>query len=191
MYNLLAALRAIAILISPFMPQTAQKILRQIGVGDEEKLDFESLLKWETMHAGNPLTRDGSLFPRVEKGKEKMTSTEETKAVVDLKPEIEYEDFAKVDLRVAKILEAQMVPKSNKLVQLKIDIGEERTVVAGIGKEYKPEELVGKKIVIVANLKPVKLMGVESRGMLLATDTEEGLTTLAFDREAKTGAKIR
>ncbi|MEN6622271.1 MAG: methionine--tRNA ligase, partial [Smithella sp.] len=190
MYNLLAALRAIAILISPFIPQTAQKILRQIGVGNEEKLDLESLLKWETMHAGNPLIREGSLFPRVEKGKE-MTSTGETKAVVDLKPEIEYEDFAKVDLRVAKILEAQMVPKSNKLVQLKVDIGEERTVVAGIGKEYKPEELVGKKIVIVANLKPVKLMGVESRGMLLATDTEEGLTTLAFDREAKTGAKIR
>lgn len=191
MYNLLAALRAIAILISPFMPQTSQKILGQIGVGDEEKLDLESLLKWETMHAGNSLTREGSLFPRVEKGKEKMTSTEETKAVIDLKPEIEYEDFAKVDLRVAEILEAKMVPKSNKLVQLKVDIGEERTVVAGIGKEYKPEELVGKKIVIVANLKPVKLMGVESRGMLLATDATEGLTTLAFDRDAKTGAKIR
>ncbi len=190
MYNLLAALRAVAILISPFMPQTAQKILRQIGAGDEEKLDLDSLLKWETMHAGNPLIREGSLFPRVEKGKE-MTSTVETKTVVDLKPEIDYEDFTKVDLRVAKILEAQMVPKSNKLVQLKVDIGEERTVVAGIGKEYKPEELVGKKIVIVANLKPVKLMGVESRGMLLATDTAEGLTTLAFDREPKTGAKIR
>lgn len=190
MYNLLAALRAIAILISPFMPQTAQKILRQIGVGDEEKFDLESLLKWETMRAGNPLTREGSLFPRVEKGKS-MTSTDETKAVVDLKPEIDYEEFTKVDLRVAKILEAQMVPKSNKLVQLKVDIGEERTIVAGIGKDYKPEELVGKKIVIVANLKPAKLMGVESRGMLLATDTAEGLTTLAFDREAKTGAKIR
>jgi methionyl-tRNA synthetase len=108
-----------------------------------------------------------------------------------LKPEIDYEEFAKVDLRVATILAAQMVPKSNKLIQLTIDIGEQRTIVAGIGKDYKPEEMIGKKIVIVANLKPAKLMGVESRGMLLATDTTDGLTVLAFDREAKTGAKIR
>lgn len=190
MYNLLAALRAVSILISPFMPQTARKILRQIGVGDQEKLNLDSTLDWGTMRAGNPLTRGESLFPRVEKDK-KMTTTEQEKPAIDLKPEIDYDDFAKVDLRVATILEAQMVPKSNKLVKLKVDIGEERTIVAGIGKDYKPEELVGKKIVVVANLKPAKLMGVESRGMLLATDTADSLTVLAFDREAKTGAKIR
>ncbi|NTW06368.1 MAG: methionine--tRNA ligase [Syntrophaceae bacterium] len=190
MYNLLASLRAIAVLISPFMPQTAQKILMQIGAGDSEKLDLGGLLDWGTLRAGNPLTRGESLFPRIEKDK-KMTTTEQEKSAIDLKPEIDYDHFAKVDLRVATILEAQMVPKSNKLIQLKVDIGEERTIVAGIGKDYKPEELVGKKIVIVANLKPAKLMGVESRGMLLATDTAEGLTVLAFDREPKTGAKIR
>jgi methionyl-tRNA synthetase len=190
MYNLLAALRAIAVLISPFMPQAAQKILLQIGANDQEKLDLEGTLDWGTMRAGNPLTRGESLFPRVEKER-KMTSTEQEKPAIDLKPEIDYDDFTKVDLRVATILEAQMVPKSNKLIKLKVDIGEERTIVAGIGKDYKPEELIGKKIVIVANLKPAKLMGVESRGMLLATDTAEGLTVLAFDREAKTGAKIR
>jgi len=190
MYNLLASLRAVAVLISPFMPQTAQKILLQIGAGDSEKLDLSGLLDWGTLRAGNPLTRGESLFPRIEKDK-KMTTTGQEKPAIDLKPEIEYDHFAQVDLRVATILEAQMVPKSNKLVKLKVDIGEERTIVAGIGKDYKPEELVGKKIVIVANLKPAKLMGVESRGMLLATDTAEGLTVLAFDREPKTGAKIR
>lgn len=190
MYNLLAALRAVAILISPFMPQTARKILQQIGVGDQEKLNLDGTLDWGTMCAGNPLTRGESLFPRVEKDK-KMTTTEQEKPAIDLKPEIDYDDFAKVDLRVATILEAQMVPKSNKLIKLKVDIGEERTIVAGIGKDYKPEELIGKKIVVVANLKPAKLMGVESRGMLLATDTADSLTVLAFDREAKTGAKIR
>ncbi len=190
MYNLLASLRAVAVLISPFMPQTAQKILLQIGTGDSEKLDLSGLLDWGTLRAGNPLTRGESLFPRIEKDK-KMTTTGQEKPAIDLKPEIEYDHFAQVDLRVATILEAQMVPKSNKLVKLKVDIGEERTIVAGIGKDYKPEELVGKKIVIVANLKPAKLMGVESRGMLLATDTAEGLTVLAFDREPKTGAKIR
>jgi methionyl-tRNA synthetase len=190
MYNLLAALRAIAVLISPFMPQTAEKILQQIGAGNTEKLDLASVLNWGSLCAGNPLTRGESLFPRIEKEKE-MTATEKEKTTLDLKPEIEYETFSQVDLRVAKILEAQLVPKSNKLVQLTIDIGEVRTIVAGIGKDYKPEELVGKKIVIVANLKPAKLMGVESRGMLLATDTEGGLTVLGFDREPKTGAKVR
>ncbi|MCG2740716.1 MAG: methionine--tRNA ligase subunit beta [Syntrophaceae bacterium] len=108
-----------------------------------------------------------------------------------IKPEIAYEEFEKVDLRAAKVLAAEMVPKSNKLIRLTVEIDGERQIVAGIGKDYKPAELVGKTIVVVANLKPAKLMGVESRGMLLATDTEEGLTVLGFDRPPKTGAKIR
>jgi methionyl-tRNA synthetase len=190
MYNLLAALRAIAILISPFMPQTAQKILGQIGVAEKEKLDLACVLKWDSLSAGNTLTRGESLFPRIEKEKERP-ATEKEKTTIDLKPEIDYEEFAKFDLRVATVLEAQMVPKSNKLIKMKIDIGEERTIVAGIGKDYRPEEMIGKKIVIVANLKPAKLMGIESRGMLLATDTDSGLTVLGFDRAAKTGSKIR
>ena len=189
MYNLLAALRATAILISPFMPGTARKILQQIGIEENQKLDLAGVRDWGSLKTGNPLTRGESLFPRIEKDKEKPAPVKA--AAIDLKPEIDYDDFAKVDLRVATILAAQMVPKSNKLVQLKIDIGEERTIVAGIGKDYKPEDLIGKQIVIVANLKPAKLMGVESRGMLLATDTAEGLTILAFDRKPKTGAKIR
>jgi methionyl-tRNA synthetase len=190
MYNLLAALRAIAILISPFMPQTAQKILGQIGVAEKEKLDLACVLKWDSLSVGNTLTRGESLFPRIEKEKE-MPATQKEKTAIDLKPEINYEEFAKVDLRVATVLEAQMVPKSNKLIKMKIDIGEERTIVAGIGKDYRPEEMIGKKIVIVANLKPAKLMGIESRGMLLATDTDSGLTVLGFDLAAKTGSKIR
>jgi len=97
----------------------------------------------------------------------------------------------KVDLRTAKVLAAEMVPKSNKLIRLTVEIDGERQIVAGIGKDYKPADLVGKTIIVVANLKPAKLMGVESRGMLLATDTEEGLTILGFDRPPKTGARIR
>ncbi len=190
MYNLLASLRAIAILISPFMPGTASKILQQIGVADNQKLSLADVRQWSSLPAGSPLTRGESLFPRIEKEKEKPAPVKD-KTTIDLKPEIDYDDFAKADLRVATILEAKMVPKSTKLVQLKVDIGEERTIVAGIGKDYVPAELIGKKIVIVANLKPAKLMGVESRGMLLATDTFDGLTVLAFDREPKTGAKIR
>jgi methionyl-tRNA synthetase len=92
---------------------------------------------------------------------------------------------------VAKVLAAEAVPKSSKLLKLKIDVGEERTIVAGMGKDYKPEEIVGKSIVVVVNLKPTKLMGVESHGMLLATDTEAGLALVSFDRDPKTGAKVR
>ena len=189
MYNLLVALRVIAILLKPFMPQTAEKILRQIGV-DESNLNMASIKKGDMLKAGSPLTRGESLFPRIVQEKENRTQ-EKKASMIDLKPEIDYEEFAKVDLRVAKILAAEPVPKSNKLLKLTVDIGEERTIVAGVGKDYTPAELIGKKIVIVANLKPVKLMGVESYGMLLATDTDKGLTVLTFDREAKTGAKIR
>jgi methionyl-tRNA synthetase len=190
MGNLLTALKTIAVLISPFMPQTAQNILQQIGAGNTQKLLLADIRQWTALPAGNPLTRGESLFPRIEKEKEKSAASEQTVAI-DQKPEIDYEDFARVDLRVAEILAAEAVPKSNKLVKLRVNIGEERTIVAGIGKDYNPADLVGKKIVIVANLKPAKLMGVESRGMLLATDAEEGLTLLSFDRKARTGAKIR
>lgn len=189
MYRLLEALRAIAILISPFMPQAAEKILSQIGLELSQKFDLDVIRKNETLPAGRALIRGESLFPRV--SAEKEATTQPKKADIELKPEIEYDEFAKVDLRVAKILAAELVPKSNKLVKLRIDIGEERSIVAGIGKDYKPEELVGKSIIVVANLKPAKLMGVESHGMLLATDGVVGLTLLGFDREPKTGAKVR
>jgi methionyl-tRNA synthetase len=172
------------------MPQTAEKILRQIGVDESSALDLASIHKKDVLTAGSPLIRGESLFPRISQEKDGHSSEKKIPAT-DLKPEIDYEEFAKVDLRVGKILAAEAVPKSNKLLKLKIDIGEERTIVAGIGKDYSPAELVGRKIVIVANLKPAKLMGVESHGMLLATDTGKGLTVLTFDREAKTGAKIR
>jgi methionyl-tRNA synthetase len=191
-YNLLEALRAIAILLIPFMPQTAEKILCQIGVSESKTLSLDNILKDDALAAGSPLTRGESLFPRISQEKESK-APEKKPSVVDLKPEIDYEEFSKIDLRVAKILAAEAVPKSNKLIKLRVDIGEERTIVAGIGKDYKPEELIGRQILVVANLKPVKLMGVESYGMLLATDTDtdKGLTVLTFDRKAKTGAKIR
>ena len=189
MYRLLEALRAVAILISPFMPQAAEKILSQIGLDSSQKFDLDVIRQNDILPAGSALIRGESLFPRV--SAEKEAPPQPKKAAIDLKPEIEYDDFAKADLRVAKILAAEAVPKSNKLVKLRIDIGEERTIVAGIGKDYKPEELIGKSIIVVANLKPAKLMGVESHGMLLATDGVAGLTLIGFDREPKTGAKVR
>ncbi|HNV56942.1 MAG: methionine--tRNA ligase [Smithella sp.] len=188
MYRLLEVLRSVAILIAPFMPQASEKILGSLGLEETAKFNLDTIRRGEPLPAGAALSRGESLFPRVSAEKE---APPPKKPAVELKPEIDYDEFSKVDLRVAKILAAEAVPKSNKLVKLRIDIGEERTIVAGIGKDYKPEDLVGKSIVIVANLKPAKLMGVESHGMLLATDAPEGLTLIGFDREPKTGAKVR
>ena len=190
MYRLLEALRNIAVFISPFMPQAAQKILRQISIAENIKYDLNIIRRNEILPAGNALIRGESLFPRV--GAEKAEAQAASKkALSDIKPTIDYDDFAKVDLRVAKILAAEAVPKSSKLIKLHIDIGEERTIVAGVGKDYKAEELVGKSIIVVANLKPAKLMGVESHGMLLATDGIDGLTLIGFDKAPQTGAKVR
>jgi methionyl-tRNA synthetase len=191
LYNLLEVLRITAVLISPFMPGSAAKIQEQLGIADASGQNFDTIREWGALPPGNELKRGESLFPRVEI-KAAEASPEPAKAeVLPIKPEISYEEFEKVDLRAAKVLAAEMVPKSNKLIRLTVEIDGERQIVAGIGKDYKPAELVGKTIVVVANLKPAKLMGVESRGMLLATDTEEGLTVLGFDRPPKTGAKIR
>jgi methionyl-tRNA synthetase len=189
MYRLLEVLRNAAILLSPFMPQAAQKIMSQIGLDTEKECNLDIIRKKAPLPSGAALSRGESLFPRV--NPDKQVPPAPKKPSVEFKPEIEYDEFAKADLRVAKILAAEAVPKSSKLIKLRIDIGEERTIVAGIGKDYRPEELVGKSIIVVANLKPAKLMGVESHGMLLATDSAQGLTLIGFDREPKTGAKVR
>jgi len=190
-YNLLESLRIIAILILPFMPGSAQKIADQLGITDVASQDFSSIRLWGGITSGNSLKRAEALFPRVtyEKEREKPKVKEDT--LQALKPQIDYADFERIDLRVAKVIEAEAVPKSGKLLKLKIDMGEERTLVAGIAKDYKPEELIGKKIVIVANLKPTKLMGIESQGMLLAAETDDGLTLLSFEKDPKIGVGIR
>lgn len=105
---------------------------------------------------------------------------------------ITIEDFAKVEFKTGKVLEAQRVEKSNKLIIMKVDTGEERQIVAGIGKTYAPEELLGKTIVVVTNLEPAKLMGVESNGMLLAASDDEGnLSIIGPEKEIKAGARVK
>jgi methionyl-tRNA synthetase len=105
---------------------------------------------------------------------------------------ITIEDFAKVELKIGKILEAKRVEGSNKLVVMKVDTGEERQIVAGIGKAYTPEELTGKRIVVVTNLQPARLMGIESQGMLLAASDNEGkLSIITTDSEIKEGSKVK
>ena len=188
LYQLLEVLRFSAVLISPFMPQTAEKIQAYLGISEPDRQNLASLEEWGGLNPGGGVRKGESLFPRVEEG-QKREEIEKMEA----SSTITYEDFQKLDLRVAKVLAAENIKKSDKLLKLRIDIGAERTLVAGIAKAYKPEELVGKTIIIVANLQPTKLMGVESQGMLLAADGADGtgVVLATFDKEAKVGAKVR
>jgi len=192
-YSLLETLRIVSVLIAPFMPGSSVKIMTSLGIANPELQNFDMIRTWGGLAAGQTLERGEALFPRIDyKQDEGAAEIKATPPPPPIKPEVSYEDFEKIDLRVARILEAEAVPKSAKLLKLKIDIGEERTIIAGVAKDYTPDQLVGKSIVIVANLKPAKLMGIESRGMLLATDaTAGGITVLAFDREPITGSKVR
>ena len=192
-YNLLEALRFISVLIAPFLPASAGKIMEQLGIEDGASLDFQSIHQWGGLVAGQTLKRGDALFPRVAVLPDEPIAVAEKVAITvapSFKPLIDYADWEKIDLRAARILEAEAVPQSNKLVKLKIDMGEERVIVAGIGKDYKPEELIGKAIIVVANLKPAKFMGIESQGMLLAVGTAAGLALLSFDGSPAPGAKI-
>jgi methionyl-tRNA synthetase len=196
LYNLAEALRIIATLLKPVMPRTSKEIYSRLGIADEwDKVSDEALKEWGMLKSGLTVKHGEPLFPRIDPRKfEKVTvsSKKEVKEVAEELNIITIDDFARVDLRIAKVLEAEKVEKSEKLLKLKIDLGDlgERQIVAGIAKYYKPEELIGKLIVVVANLKPAKLMGIESQGMLLAAKDGEKLSILTVENQLKPGAKI-
>jgi len=193
LYRAADALRVTAALIDPVMPQAAERIRGMLGISQESWAG----LRPGTLPSGTRLGETTPLFPRIEKTVEElrgMTSQENTAAPAPKEePRISIEEFMKVELRVAKVLEAEAVPKSKKLLKLKVDTGaEQRTIVAGIAEAYQPDQLVGRTIVIVANLQPAKLMGVESNGMVLAASPEGGLPTLiAVDPSMPAGARVR
>jgi len=201
LYNLAESLRLIGLYIYPVMPSTSQKIWDSLGI---EKKIGSCLLheesSWGKLTTGTSIQSGAQLFPRIDlkKNTEKKMEKNETMQKPAPKPDeagpelIGIEDFMKADLRVGKIVSAERVEKSEKLVKLKVDIGTEtRQVVAGIGKSYTPEDLTGKTIVVVTNLKPAKLMGVESQGMLLAANSGDALAVVTFDREIKTGSRVK
>ncbi len=186
LYQLLEVLRFVAVLLAPFMPQTAEKIQGQLGIPDLRSQTLASLKEWGGLVPGGRVKKGEALFPRIEE-----TEKGEKKEKMESANLITLEEFQKMDFRVAKILAAENIKKSDKLLKLTVDLGEERTVVAGIARSYKPEELVGKTIILLANLQPTKLMGVESQGMLMAADGTDGVVLATFDKEAKVGAKVR
>ena len=212
MYNLLETIRIAGVLLTPFMPESAEKIRVQIGAA-EEQYNWDTAGVYGTLPADGTVCKGPALFPRIDMNKEiafledrmekqvkeaekaakkaekaaKKAAKEEASAGVA----IGIEDFAKVELKTAKVVACEPVKKSDKLLCLQVEIGEEkRQIVSGIAEYYKPEELVGKTVVVVANLKPAKLRGVESQGMILAADAPEGVKVVFVDG-IPSGCKIR
>ena len=190
MYNLLESIRVCANLLSPFIPETSEKILTQLNTECKS-------LEYGNLEEGKAVGEAQMLFARIDEAKMLAEIEEELKANEPApveKPEglaiIGFEDFQKVELRTAQVVEAEPIPKAKKLLKLQLDLGyEKRQVVSGIAKFYKPEDLIGKKVVMVANLKPAKLCGVESNGMILASG-EETIRVVFLDPETTNGERV-
>lgn len=205
LYNLLEGIRVCAVLLTPFMPDTVVKIFDQIGASEEAR-GYETAVEFGVLPANVTVHRGETLFPRIDAKKELAELEAEEKAAktpaaeekkeekeeIVLEPEIGIEDFGKVELRVAKILSCEKVPKAKKLYKIQLDDGMGgRQIVSGIAQYYTPEELIGKKIIVVANLKPAKLCGVESNGMLLAGNREDGSACVTFiDDSVPVGTRL-
>jgi methionyl-tRNA synthetase len=206
LYTMAETLRLSAVLLVPFLVETPGKIWNQLGVdGIPAEQDYQSASQWGGLQPGTVTRKGNPIFPRIEDEKKEAAKPETPKeektvtATPAPQPEqpgieqITIEDFARIDLRVAKVLEAERVEKSDKLLRLKVKVlGAERQIVAGIAQHYQPEQLVGKEIVVVANLKPAKLRGLLSEGMLLAASNEDGkLALVRPEAEIGAGAKVR
>lgn len=195
----LQVVRALAILFEPVLPFSSRKIWKMLNLEDDivkAGWDSASELKLE---AGHQLGEPKILFRKIEDSeieeqitKLRTASGELTEVKTEFKPEITIEDFEKIDLRVAEVIECERVKNSEKLLKLRVKIGaEKRQIVAGIGRDYKPEELIGKRVIVVANLKPAKLMGIESQGMLLAAVKDDKLSIITTLDEIESGTKVK
>ena len=198
LFHAAETLRFLCLAVYPFMPDTAQEMARQLGLPyDFSRALLKAPVAWGDQGTGATVVKGKALFPRVEASASQSPAKPQPEASAlspkDEDNRITIQDFQKVELKVAKVLTAERVPKSNKLLKLQVDLGgEQRQIVAGIGKKYGPDDVVGKTIVVVANLKPAKLMGVESQGMVLAAGDQdvEGLVTFE-DAGLPPGTKVK
>ena len=205
MYNLAEGLRIIGVLITPYMPETSEKIREQLGVAADD-YTWQSLENYGGIKEGTKLVKAEPLFPRIdvakeieelgkllapkapEKTDEAPQSDEEQEPI---EPEIEFDDFAKVDLRVGKVIACEEVKKSRKLLKLTVEVGKEtRTILSGIKSSYSAEDMVGKNVIIVANLKPRTMCGIESRGMVLAVGEGDDIVLVAPEKKVKSGIRV-
>ncbi|MED0702464.1 methionine--tRNA ligase [Aeribacillus composti] len=199
MYHLAESLRHIAVLLKPFLTKTPDKIFAQIGVQDDHLKNWESIHKFGQLEEVR-VQKGEPLFPRLDieqevnyiKEQMKGSAPEAKKETADDENEITIDDFMKVDLRVAEVIQAERVEKADKLLKLQLDLGsEKRQVVSGIAKYYQPEQLIGKKVICAINLKPVKLRGELSQGMILAGEENGTLSLATVDSDLPNGTKIK
>jgi len=195
LYNLLESIRFAAVMLQPYMPETAAEILKQLNT---DISSWESLTEFNGIKVGDSVGKAEIMFARLDpiKKLDEIKMIEEKKTELEKKLEIEepiiMEDFAKVKLRVAKVLEVEKIKGTDKLLKLIVDAGsEQRQIVSGIATDYNAEELIGKKIVIIANLMPIKLRGVLSEGMILAAEDENGLSIVTLDKDVEPGTPVR
>lgn len=206
LYDLVESLRAISVMIEPFIPTTARRIWAQLNLPQNfDEIRISDIEGWGKTPVGIQINKPEQLFPRIEIEEEKPETKKEVKENKKAKKEepkapekakenedgmIGIEDFSKIDLRVVEIVAAEPVPKTDKLMKIQVSLGdEERTVVSGIAKFYKPEDLIGKHVVLVANLKPAKLRGVMSHGMLLAASKGDELQIV--ETTMPVGSKVK
>lgn len=200
LYNLVESLRMTSVLISAFLPTTSKKINAQLNV---EATTWDSLASFDGTAAGTKVNKGEVMFPRIDveakieelnKLVEEQRKAAQKPTMEPIKEEITIEDFEKIDMRVVKVLECEPMKKSKKLLKLKVDLGGEvRQVISGIAQHYKPEDLIGKYVVLVANLKPVTLRGELSQGMIIAAATEDDskLFAVSLTGELPTGSAVR
>ncbi|MEG1500415.1 MAG: methionine--tRNA ligase [Clostridiales bacterium] len=203
LYNLCEIMRLTTIMISPVMPGLPDKVWQQLSISDQKEIHTWESLSWGGYPAGTEIHRGEPLFPRLDisildEETEVAPIEEEHQEVVEeqeiepIGPEVEMDDFVKLDLRVVKVLECEKVPKTSKLLKFKLQLGkEERTVVSGIAQYYQPEELVGKNLVLIANLKPAVIRGIESRGMLLSASGKDTLQVVEVPAHMPSGLQIK
>ncbi len=192
LHNLVRVLKNVSLMIEPVMFKTAGEIRKRLAL--EEKMTLKDL-SWADLPAGNAVCHGEPIFPRIDTEKhKKVTELENEDMMAEAEDNllISIDDFSKVELRVASVIEAEIVPKSRKLMRLQLDLGEfgKRQVVAGIAQFYSPDELIGMKIVVVANLQPAKLMGIESNGMILAAKIGDSLSLLTVHKDLLPGARV-
>ena len=194
-YNLLEGLRIISGMIYPVMPDTALLMQKHLGMDISVPFyTFDQLHRWKMLKPGTKLLKSITLFPRIDLKKVKADIKRETRAgdkVFEIKPEVTFEEFSKIDFKVGTVIHVEAIPKAKKLLKLEVDIGEKRTIVAGISESYNPDDLKGKQVLIAANLKPAKIMGMLSNGMLLAAVDDQVCSIATFDKKMKPGTSVR
>jgi methionyl-tRNA synthetase len=190
--TLLELNKVAAVLISPFMPETAEKILDRLGCPKPAlALRLAEDGRWGTLEEGTPVSKGEALFPRIDAKEQVMNeSLPAIQSGNEQAALIPFDRFKELDLRVGVVKHAERIPKSKKLLLLTVDIGEERQVVAGIGQTHAPDDVIGKQVVLVANLQPAKLMGFESHGMVLAAHDGESLRLLTTEEAVLPGARV-